>query len=128
MEEEDGYAAGYTNPDVPKKEWYLPGSTHGSPHHMAALAKIALLLVSEWGCPHVFLTLTFNPKWPEIQSQLLDGQTAFDRPDVTAPVFESRLDVMKTNIRNVKYFGGREVTYTFHVIEYQIVDCLMLMW
>jgi hypothetical protein len=73
---------------------------------MAALAKNALVLVSEWGCPHIFLTLTCNPKWPEIQSQLLNGQTAFNRPDETAPVFKSRLDVMKTNIRNGKYFGG----------------------
>jgi hypothetical protein len=63
--------------------------------------------------------LTCNPKWPEIQSQLLDGQTAFDCPDVTAPVFKSWLDVMMTNIRNGKYFRGQEVTYTFHVVEYQ---------
>jgi hypothetical protein len=74
-------------------------------------------LVSEFGCPHVFLTLTCNPKWPEIMSQLLDGQTAFDRPEVTAAVFKSRLDLMKMNIRNGKYFDGRELIYTFHMIE-----------
>ncbi len=58
------------------------------------------VLVSEFGCPHVFLTLTCNPKWPEIVSRLLDGQTAFDCPDVTAAVFKSRLDQIKTNIPN----------------------------
>jgi hypothetical protein len=52
-------------------------------------------------------------------SQLLDGQTAFDHPEVTAAVFKSRLDQMKMNIRNGKYFDGRELIYTFHVIEYQ---------
>ena len=53
-------------------------------------------------------------------SQLLDGQTAFDCPEVTAAVFKSRrLDQMKMNIRNGKYFDGRELIYTFHVIEYQ---------
>ena len=78
-----------------------------------------MILVSEFGCPHVFITLTCNPKWPEIVSQLLLKQTAFDRPDVTAAVFKSRLDQMKTNIRNGKYFDGRELTYHFHVIEYQ---------
>ncbi len=52
-------------------------------------------------------------------SQLHDGQTAFNRPDVTTAVFKSRLDLMKKNMRNGKYFGGRETTYTFHVIEYQ---------
>jgi hypothetical protein len=57
------------------------------------LAKNALVLVSEYGCPHVFLTLTCNPEWPEIQSQLINGQTAFDCPDVTVPVFKSRLDI-----------------------------------
>jgi hypothetical protein len=86
---------------------------------MTALAKNALVLVSEFSCPHVFLTLTCNPKWPEIVSQLLDGQTAFDHPDVTVAVFKSRLDQMEMNLHNGKYFDGRELIYAFHVIEYQ---------
>ena len=73
---------------------------HTLQRHMSNLAKNALVLVSEFGCPHVFLTLTCNPEWPEILSQLLMGQTAFDRPDVTVAVFKSRLDKFKTNIRN----------------------------
>jgi hypothetical protein len=116
-EEQDRRPTGYI--DAPKNESYLPSSVHGSPCHKAALAKNALILVSEFGCPHVFLTLTCNPKWPEIMSQLLDGQTAFDRPEVTAAVFKSSLDQMKMNIRNGKYFDGRELIYTFNVIEYQ---------
>ena len=86
---------------------------------MTTLAKNALVLVSEFGCPHVYITLTCNPKWPEIVSQLLDGQTAFDCPDVTAAVFKSRLDQMKMNIWKGKYFDGCEPTYMFHMIEYQ---------
>jgi hypothetical protein len=84
-----------------------------------ALAKTALVLVSKFGCLHVFITLTCNPKWPEIVLQLLDGQTAFDWPDVTAAVFKSRLDQMKMNIQNGKYFDGHEPTYSIHMIEYQ---------
>ncbi len=75
-EEQDIRAAGYV--DIPKEESYLPSSVHGSPRHMTALARNALILVSEFGCPHVFVTLACNPKWPEIFSQLLPGQTAFD--------------------------------------------------
>jgi hypothetical protein len=116
-EEQDRHAAGYI--DEPKNESYLPSSVHGSPRHMTALAKNALVLVSEFGCPHVFITLTCNPKWPEIVSQLLDGQTEFDCPDMTVAVFKSRLDQMKMSIRNGKYFDGHEPTYSFHVIEYQ---------
>ncbi len=71
-EEQDRHAAGYS--DESKKELYLPSSIHGYPPHMAALAKNALVLVSEFGCPHLFITLTCNPKWPKIVSQLLDNQ------------------------------------------------------
>ena len=46
-EEKDRRAAGYI--DDPKNESYLPSSVHGSPRHMAALAKNALILVSEFG-------------------------------------------------------------------------------
>ncbi len=60
-----------------------------------------------------------HPKWPEIVSKLLDGQTAFDCIDVTAADFKSRLDQIKMNIRNGKYFDGHEPTYLFHLIEYQ---------
>ncbi len=117
QEEQDRRATGYI--DEPKNESYLPSSVHGSPRHMTALAKNALVLVSEFGCLNVFLTLTCNPKWPEIVLQLLDGQTAFDHPDVIEAVFKSRLDQMKMNIQNGKYFDGCEPAYMFHVIEYQ---------
>jgi hypothetical protein len=125
-EEQDRHAAGYIN--EPKNESYLPSSVHGSPHHMAALAKNALILVSEFGCPHVFLTLTCNPKWPEIVSQLLDGQTAFDLPEVTVEVFKSRLDQMKMNIRNGKYFDGRDLFLHFTQLNISIVVCRMHIW
>ena len=34
--------------------------------------------------------MTCNPKWPEIQNNLLPGQTTQDRPDLVARVFQSR--------------------------------------
>jgi hypothetical protein len=101
-EEQEWHNAGYM--DEPKKESYLPDSVHGSPRHMAALGKNALVLVLEYGCPHLFITLTCNPQWPEILSQLINGQSAYDRPDVTVSVFKSRLDQIKANIRHGKYF------------------------
>ncbi len=35
------------------------------------------------------------------------------------PVFKSRLDKFKTNIRNEIFFKSCEVIYIIHVIEYQ---------
>jgi hypothetical protein len=62
LEEEERRGAGYI--DEPKRESYLPDSVNRSQRHLSALAKNALVLVSEYGCPHVFLTLTCNPEWP----------------------------------------------------------------
>ncbi len=70
-EEYERRAAGFNDVQHQENESYLPGSVHGSPRHMASLARNALVLVSEFGCPHVFITLTCNPKWPEIVSQLV---------------------------------------------------------
>ncbi len=109
LDEEERYGAGYINET--RRESYLSDSVHGPQCHLSALAKNALVLVSECGCPHVFLTLTCNPEWLEIQSQLINGQTVFDRPDVTVPVFKSRLDKFKTNIRNGKYFELQSYLY-----------------
>ncbi len=86
------------------------------------MAKNALVLVSEYSCLHVFLTPTCNPECPEIQSQLIIGQTAFNRADVIVPVFKSKLDKFKTNIRNGKYFESREVIYIIHMTENQYCD------
>jgi hypothetical protein len=58
---------------------YLNDSITGSPRHLRNLAKNALHIVSEFGKPHCFLTVTANPNWPEIQERLFPGQTAYDR-------------------------------------------------
>ncbi len=60
LDEKEKHGAGYI--DEPKKESYLSDSVHGSQRHLSALAENALVLVSEYGCLHVFLTLTCNPE------------------------------------------------------------------
>jgi hypothetical protein len=61
---------------------FLSSSLHGGPRHLKELANSALCVVAEEGPPTLFITATCNPKWREIEEQLLEGQTAFDRPDV----------------------------------------------
>ena len=41
-----------------------------------------MAVVAKLGKPDLFLTITCNPKWPEIVNNLLPGQTASDRPDL----------------------------------------------
>jgi hypothetical protein len=98
---------------------YLPSSFHGSPKHLKSLAQNALTVVSEFGKPDLFITLTCNPLWEEITSQLLAGQSAFDRPDITCQVFKNKLDAILHNLKAGKYFGNNDVQYLMKVIEYQ---------
>ena len=58
---------------------FLGSNFHGSRRHLRNLATNGLIIVSELGEPHLFITLTTNTEWPEIKDRLFYGQTAFDR-------------------------------------------------
>jgi hypothetical protein len=98
---------------------FLADSVTGSPRHLKALALNAIAVVSQLGPPTAFITLTCNPNWPELIERLPEGQTAFDRPDLTVLVFRARLKAFLHNLRHGKYFGGGKKVYIMHVIEYQ---------
>src|SRR3546814_20681545 len=84
--------------------------------HLKKLAANSLALVSTKGKPTVFVTLTCNPRWPEIVRELLDGQTAFDRPDITCRVFPTKLQQLLKYIRQGDIFGAEHpVEYETHV-------------
>jgi hypothetical protein len=80
-----------------RKNIFLPKSVTGSPRHMRELATDALHITAELGPATDFVTLTTNVKWREIQEQLLQGQTAFDRPDIVCQVNNF---LMQTEINN----------------------------
>jgi hypothetical protein len=51
----------------------------------------AMTLVTWFGKPDFFVTMTCNPYWDEIVAELLPGQTCQDRPDVVARVYHDKL-------------------------------------
>jgi len=99
---------------------FLSQSMHGSRRHLRSLAKNALALVSEFGRPSLFITLTCNPNWPEITEQLLPGQTAFDRGDIVCQVFYRKLEAILTNIRHGKYFRVMESPNKYHELKFEV--------
>lgn len=105
--------------DESDQKTFLSSSFHGGKRHLKQLACSALSVVSELGNPTLFITLTCNPNWPEIQDRLLQGQTAFDREDIVCQVFKLKLDLVLKNTRTGKYFGNHQVAYIMRVIEYQ---------
>jgi hypothetical protein len=56
----------------------LPSTFSGSPRNMLQLYHDAMANVRHFGNPSLFITMTANPNWPEIQQELGPHQCASD--------------------------------------------------
>lgn len=95
----------------------LPASFIGGPRDMRCRYLNPMTLVQNYGKPDLFITITCNPNWPEIQSHLTPTQTAQDRPDLVARIFHSKLVVLKKLIMDDNIFGP--VAARVQVVEFQ---------
>ena len=67
--------------------------------------------------PDLFITMTCNPKWPEITRELESHQTDQDRPDIVTRVFKLKLKVLLKELIEDNVLG-RTVAHMY-VIEFQ---------
>ena len=95
----------------------LPSTHIGSPRHCHQQYQDSMAVVRQYGKPDLFITFTCNPKWEEISKHLKQNQTAADRPDIVARVFQMKLQELLKDIVKGKIFGT--VTAIMHVIEFQ---------
>ena len=70
----------------------------GSPRDMIQRFQDAMSLVQKFGKLDLFITMTCNPGWEEIQNELLPAQDAQDCPDLLARVFKSKFKELKDDI------------------------------
>jgi hypothetical protein len=104
------------NPETPDLfENKIPASFMGSRAWASDQVADSLAIARQLGRPSLFLTMTTNPNWPEIQSQLLPGQHFTDIPAVVCRAFHGRLCELKAFVR--KKFGG--LLYEICVTEFQ---------
>lgn len=111
----------------------LPSSHAGSARHMYQLFQDSMAICRHCRKPDIFLTMTANPKWPEIQEALseFDGvdddperprtqQTASDRPDIVARVFHQKMKALLKDIKGDKGIGiFGKVAGMVYTIEFQ---------
>ncbi|XP_012850810.1 PREDICTED: uncharacterized protein LOC105970521 [Erythranthe guttata] len=84
----------------------IPGSFTASPRYMFNNFVDALQICNWIGFPTLFITITCNPQWPEIQRVLKDTNLRpEDRPDILCRVFKMKLDSMMTEIKKGRIFG-----------------------
>ena len=104
----------------------LPSSFLGSKHQMNQLFHDSMAICHAFKKPDIFLTMTTNPNWPEIQDQRLSEvppphganyrrrkQKASDRPDIITCVFEQK----KNALLKESLFGT--VVTMVHTIKFQ---------
>ena len=87
---QDALAANDTRENIGNKV-ILPSTYPGSPRNMAELQQDGMANVRKFGKPDLFITYTCSPKDEMIVENLLPGQEAPDRPDITSRVFNLRV-------------------------------------
>ncbi len=95
----------------------LPSSFTGSPRHMQQLFQDSMAIARYFKRVDLFLTMTANANWPEVTRELLPGQTAADRPDLVARVFQLKKKALLQEIFKDGIFG-RAVAQVY-TIEFQ---------
>ncbi|XP_074346710.1 uncharacterized protein LOC141685515 [Apium graveolens] len=127
----DALNKGDSNPENVGKATILSASFTGSKRYMNLYFKDAMAICRTLGDPSLFLTMTTNTKWPEIQRMLkfLPGVDVVDAPDVVARVFKMKVDQLLDQIKNKNCF--RHFIGVMHVIEFQkrgFPHAHMLIW
>ena len=70
----DAIVDGDGDPSYVGRRIILPLTFTGGPCYMHEWQQDALTYVRKFGSPDLFITMTCNPNWPEIQNNLLRGQ------------------------------------------------------
>lgn len=93
----------------------LPSSFLGSQAWASQEVADSLAICRARGKPSFFITITTNPNWSQIKTQLGPGQSTSDIPTIVCRVFKSRLENAITKMK-LKF---RSVVYMIWVIEFQ---------
>jgi len=102
----DVLEAGDVDPVYVGKRVVLPSSYMGGDRFMQKLYQDSIAIVRHYGKPSLVITFTTNPKWEEIERELLPHQCASDRPDLVARVFNLKVQDLLNQIRHKEVFGS----------------------
>ncbi|XP_074309757.1 uncharacterized protein LOC141644184 [Silene latifolia] len=113
----DSYNAGQLYGFNIEQIYILPASFIGCGKDLRSCYLSSMSVVQRYGKPDIFLTMTCNPRWPEIERELLPHEEAQNRPDLVARVFRAKLIEVKKEIVGKKLFGN--VAGYVYVVEFQ---------
>ena len=114
---EDATLMGLSNVEA-NENIYLPASFLGSNRWASEQISDSLAIAAAFGSPTFFITMTCNPEWPEIQSQLRPGQDFTDIPMVVVRVFKRKLALLEKALKRMFPNSGPQL-YLIHSVEFQ---------
>ena len=91
----------------------------GSPRWYRKRNYESLAIARVKGKPHLFITMTCDPRHPYIKKALPKGCRAEDRPDIVARVFKQQVEEMKYQLLNGQVPGWPKAKALIYVIEFQ---------
>ncbi|WOH02486.1 hypothetical protein DCAR_0521875 [Daucus carota subsp. sativus] len=127
----DSLRSGNTDASRVGKGIILPAGFVGSRRYMQQNFQDALAVCRYIGHPDIFLTMTTNPLWDEINEmmKLLPHCLPQNSPDIIARVFKLKLDQLVDEIKNKEFFG--KCIGVMYVVEFQkrgLPHVHMLIW
>ncbi|KAI7949992.1 hypothetical protein MJO28_008813 [Puccinia striiformis f. sp. tritici] len=106
------------NEKVPEgRRVILPSMFIGGPRAMGQLYHDAMAICRKYGPPSLFITMTANPDWFDIQDLLEHGSKAFDNPTIVARVFELKIVELMKQLDKMDRLG--KVVAFISTIEFQ---------
>lgn len=83
----------------------MPSSFIGGPRDMRKRYTDAMVSVQRFGKPDLFVTITYNPNWPEIKQELGAIDLVQDRLDLVTRIFRAKLEELKDYLFKKQVFG-----------------------
>ncbi|KAL5130781.1 hypothetical protein HKD37_12G033780 [Glycine soja] len=89
------------------KRIILPSSFVGGQRYMEQLYFDGMTICGHLGFPDLFLTMTCNPTWPEIQRKVTQSNlTPNNCPDIITRVFKIKLNQLMNDLKHGNIFGN----------------------
>ncbi|KAK7391490.1 hypothetical protein VNO78_19906 [Psophocarpus tetragonolobus] len=102
---QDALHVGETTTENVGQRTILPSSFIGSRRDLTQRYEDGMTFVLNDGKPDISLTMTCNPTWNKISSELGNLQTPQDRPDLLARIFKAKFKQLKEDVVNKGALG-----------------------
>ena len=106
----------------------VPASVTGSDRYYKTKFMDAMAICARMGRPHIFVTMTANPKWPEIQARLKKGQSHNDRPDIVSSVFDAKHKELMKDFKDGRFGDHAAHVYSIEFQKSGLPHAHILIW